>query len=81
MQITNIARDVGEDLRRLNRIYLPGTWLATHGLTPQDLHRPTPPEPYPLLMETVMETAEALRDLYQAWDKPEQAAEWRAKTS
>ncbi len=60
MQITNITRDVGEDLRRLDRIYLPHTWMAAHGLTPEDLRRPTPPASYPLLMETVMETAEAL---------------------
>ena len=60
MQITNIVRDVGEDLRRLDRIYLPRTWLATYGLTPQDLCRPTPPEPYSLLMERVMEAAEGL---------------------
>ena len=60
MQITNITRDVGEDLRRLNRIYLPRTWLARYGLAPEDLRRPAPPEPYPLLMEAVMETAETL---------------------
>ncbi len=31
MQLTNIARDVGEDARR-GRIYLPGRWLAEEGV-------------------------------------------------
>lgn len=60
MQITNITRDVGEDLRQLDRIYVPRTWLAAHGLTPEDLRRPKPPASYSLLMESLMETAEAL---------------------
>lgn len=34
MQLTNIARDVGEDAR-MGRVYLPGTWLAEAGL-PRD---------------------------------------------
>jgi 15-cis-phytoene synthase len=36
MQITNILRDVGEDLAR-GRCYLPATLLAEHGLTSRDL--------------------------------------------
>jgi 15-cis-phytoene synthase len=36
MQLTNILRDVGEDLRR-GRLYLPTTWLAGHGLDRRDL--------------------------------------------
>ncbi|MEM1272503.1 MAG: phytoene/squalene synthase family protein [Pseudomonadota bacterium] len=34
MQLTNIARDVGEDARA-GRLYLPTTWLAEIGLTPE----------------------------------------------
>ena len=60
MQITNITRDVGEDLRQLDRVYLPRTWLTAYGFTPEDLRRPTPPELYPGLLEEVMETAEWL---------------------
>ena len=42
MQLTNIARDVGEDAR-LGRIYLPLEWLAEAGLDPQAfLASPTP---------------------------------------
>jgi 15-cis-phytoene synthase len=33
MQLTNIARDVGEDARR-SRLYLPRTWLSEVGLDP-----------------------------------------------
>jgi phytoene synthase len=36
MQLTNIARDVGEDARR-GRIYLPMEWLAEVGLSAEDL--------------------------------------------
>lgn len=44
MQLTNIARDVGEDARA-GRIYLPLDWLAEEGITPEGLlamERPTP---------------------------------------
>lgn len=47
MQITNITRDVGEDLRR-DRIYLPATLLEQYGVTEADLRnmqttgRPSP---------------------------------------
>jgi phytoene synthase len=34
MQLTNIARDVGEDAR-MGRVYLPGRWLAEAGLSPE----------------------------------------------
>ncbi|MEQ9505156.1 MAG: phytoene/squalene synthase family protein [Hyphomonas sp.] len=36
MQLTNIARDVGEDARA-GRCYLPSAWLREAGLTPDDL--------------------------------------------
>lgn len=36
MQLTNIARDVGEDARR-GRVYLPLNWLAEQGVDPQSL--------------------------------------------
>ncbi|MCC5961877.1 MAG: phytoene/squalene synthase family protein [Rhodobacteraceae bacterium] len=42
MQLTNIARDVGEDAR-LGRIYLPLDWFAEAGIDPQDfLASPAP---------------------------------------
>ncbi len=37
MQITNILRDVGEDLRLRGRLYLPLQLLKEHRLTPQEL--------------------------------------------
>lgn len=36
MQLTNIARDIGEDARA-GRIYLPIAWLREEGLAPEDL--------------------------------------------
>lgn len=38
MQLTNIARDVGEDAGR-DRVYLPSTWLLEAGVDPDDLPR------------------------------------------
>jgi phytoene synthase len=36
MQLTNIARDVGEDARN-GKIYLPLQWLTEEGITVQQL--------------------------------------------
>jgi 15-cis-phytoene synthase len=64
MQITNILRDVGEDIRRLDRIYLPQALLARHGVTRGDLLHAAgggrPSEAYTSLVEEVMAVAEAL---------------------
>ena len=37
MQITNILRDIGEDLVQRNRVYVPKTLLEKNGLTKEDL--------------------------------------------
>lgn len=37
MQITNILRDIGEDIRDRNRIYIPRSMLAEYDLTEEDL--------------------------------------------
>lgn len=44
MQLTNIARDVGEDLRA-GRIYLPLDWLAGEGIDPARILAAPRPEP------------------------------------
>lgn len=36
-QLTNILRDVGEDIRERNRIYLPFDEMAKYGITEDDL--------------------------------------------
>lgn len=63
MQLTNILRDVGEDLRR-GRLYLPLDHLERHGLSREELeaaaiHGGRPPSGYPGLMEELMGVAEA----------------------
>ena len=64
MQITNIVRDVGEDLAARDRLYLPLAWMAEAGLTPGDLAAccddPAAPLPdgYPALLERAMAAAE-----------------------
>jgi phytoene synthase len=63
MQLTNILRDVGEDLER-GRIYLPATELGRHGLTVLDLKamrmgaRPIDAA-YRAMMEAFIEIADA----------------------
>ena len=37
MQITNILRDIGEDLRNRNRIYIPQTLMKDYGVTRKEL--------------------------------------------
>jgi len=44
MQLTNIARDVGEDWRNGGRVYLPATELAEHGVDlAAEMTHPTQP--------------------------------------
>ena len=59
MQITNILRDVGEDLNELDRVYLPTRWLRRHDINLADLNGHGVPAPYPSLVEQAMETAES----------------------
>ena len=60
MQITNIVRDVGEDLRHLDRVYLPLNWFEAYDIAPQDLTtRNTLPEAYSRLLEDAMAAAES----------------------
>jgi len=58
MQITNILRDVGEDARELDRVYLPSRWLSRYDIDPSGLTGGSLPEAYPSLLEDVMEAAE-----------------------
>lgn len=69
MQITNIARDVGEDLAR-GRLYLPLRLLRDHGLTEAGLVRlasvpAAVPPAYRDMMEALLRRAEAYYD--EAW--------------
>lgn len=58
MQITNIVRDVGEDIDHLDRVYLPRKWLDEHDLSVDSLEAARVPAGYSRLLEKVMGTAE-----------------------
>jgi phytoene synthase len=61
MQLTNVARDVGEDAR-CGRLYLPGEWLREAGIEPQRwLANPEFSANLATVIERLLETAE---DLY-----------------
>lgn len=65
MQLTNIARDVGEDARR-GRIYLPLEWMRAEGLDPDRwLSSPTPAPGIRAVVERLLRQAE---ELYAAAD-------------
>jgi phytoene synthase len=61
MQLTNIARDVGEDAR-MGRLYLPLTWLRAGGIDPQTFLND--PRPSPALARIVSDLLEAADVLY-----------------
>ncbi len=60
MQLTNIARDVGEDARR-GRLYLPGEWLDAAGVNREEfLARPTPTRAIRAVTAQLLEEASRL---------------------
>jgi phytoene synthase len=60
MQLTNIARDVGEDARR-GRIYLPDEWLDAHGVDRERfLASPTPTKEVREVVARLLDEAELL---------------------
>lgn len=58
MQLTNILRDVGEDLR-MGRCYLPADLMAANHVTEAQLRDGRPPTGYPLLIKGLIDTANA----------------------
>ena len=58
MQITNIVRDVGEDIEELTRVYLPSAWMQESDVTRSDLDTGRCVDGYPALLEQAMSTAE-----------------------
>ena len=62
MQLTNIARDVGEDWQELRRTYLPAQALSANELTPETMFAEDPDTRarYAQVMEDLMGRAEAL---------------------
>ncbi|MEM8537257.1 MAG: squalene/phytoene synthase family protein, partial [Pseudomonadota bacterium] len=60
MQLTNIARDVGEDAR-MGRIYLPLAWLAEKGIDPANFWRePLPTDSLRRLVKRLLAEADRL---------------------
>jgi phytoene synthase len=58
MQITNIVRDVGEDIEELDRVYLPRHWLNEHDVPVEALRKGRVAPGYPTLLESAMAAAE-----------------------
>lgn len=60
MQLTNIARDVGEDARA-RRIYLPADWLAEAGIDPRSFFAdPLPTDPIRAMVRRLLREADGL---------------------
>ncbi|MDG0792191.1 squalene/phytoene synthase family protein [Cohnella ginsengisoli] len=64
MQITNILRDVGEDLQQKQRIYLPEEEMARFRYSPADLRQGVINENFVRLWERLANHAEALYDQF-----------------
>lgn len=65
MQLTNILRDVGEDYRDKNRIYLPDSLRRKEGYTILDLQNSLINNSFIALWEELATRAEELYDLFQ----------------
>jgi phytoene synthase len=61
MQLTNIARDVGEDARE-GRLYLPTEWMEDAGLSPEAFLES--PHPTPVVAQVVKRLLHEADDLY-----------------
>jgi len=58
MQITNIVRDVGEDIEELDRVYLPSAWMQEYDVSRSALDAGRCVDGYPALLEQAMALAE-----------------------
>jgi len=61
-QVTNFLRDVREDVREYDRVYLPEAALAEHGCTPADVRRL---EPTPALQRTIRDELRWTEEKYR----------------
>lgn len=64
MQLTNVLRDVDEDIHQNNRIYLPKQLMETEGYTEEDLQQGIVDERFIRIWETLAERAEELYDRF-----------------
>ncbi|SEJ47040.1 phytoene synthase [Bhargavaea ginsengi] len=64
MQLTNILRDIGEDLRDKGRVYLPRNLMAKHGYTSEDLENRLIDDRFTSLWEAVAARSEDLYDRF-----------------
>jgi len=76
MQLTNVARDIGEDARR-GRLYLPADWLRAQGVAPAEwLHRPRHDARLAAVVERLLARAETL---YRSADAGVAELPWRCR--
>ncbi|MEZ4235951.1 MAG: phytoene desaturase family protein [Myxococcota bacterium] len=75
MQLSNIARDVGEDAAR-DRIYLPASWLAEAGLSEGDVLQGGRDEELAAVVQRLLDLAETY---YASSDRGLRWLPWRAR--
>ncbi len=74
-QLTNIIRDVGQDIR-MGRVYLPAELLDQHGIDHELLHRPTTAEPLKQALAALTGVArEAYREAKEHLPRCDRAAQ------
>lgn len=74
MQLTNIARDVGDDARR-GRVYLPRLWLREAGVDPEAVLDPARREALALVVGRLLDAAQAC---YRSGERGLVYLPWRA---
>lgn len=65
MQLTNILRDVGEDLTEINRVYLPHDLMEKHGYSHKSLVKKEITPSFINLWEEIAQRSEYLYDAFQ----------------
>ncbi|MCW5774323.1 MAG: squalene synthase HpnC [Rhodospirillaceae bacterium] len=60
LQVINHLQDCKEDFRRLNRVYLPGDWLAAEGTAVEELDRPAASPGLRRVLDRCLDGTEAL---------------------
>lgn len=67
LQLVNVAKDVSDDYREENNVYLPGTWLDDEGVDPEAVADPSNAEAVGSVVERVTDRARGYADGAQRW--------------
>ncbi|WP_232688229.1 phytoene/squalene synthase family protein [Halobacterium zhouii] len=67
LQLVNVAKDVSDDYREENNVYLPDTWLDDEGVDPEAVADPSNAEAVGSVVDRVTDRARGYADGAQRW--------------